>query len=111
MSAHPSEIEEEPMAGRDRLNAVKRARERQALIEAATLRVARAQARAEQARSAKERTVATADEKIAGADDALAVEIRALVAACGSTSYAAEILCLEERRVRRLASTKTARAE
>jgi hypothetical protein len=92
------------MAGRDRLTAIKRARERQARIEAATLRVTHAQARLERAKTAKDRAVSTADQKIATAQADLATEVAALVAACRSTSYAAEILELDERLVRRLAS-------
>lgn len=94
------------MAGRDRLTAVKRARERQALIEAATLRVTRAQSRAERARTAKQRAIAASDEKVDGADAVVSTELQALVVACGSTSYAAEILELEERLVRRLVAKK-----
>jgi hypothetical protein len=98
---------EKRLAGRDRLTAVKRARERQALIEAATLRVTRAQARAERARVAKERAVAAADERIAGAEAAVAAELQALVAACGSIGYVAEILQLDHRVIRRMASKRS----
>lgn len=89
------------VAGRDRVAGVRRARERQSRIEAATVGVARAQARLERQQAARERARAEADSRVAGAEDALTREIGVLVDACGSTAYAAEILGMEERDVRK----------
>ena len=90
------------MAGRDRIAAVRRARERQARIEVATTRVAQAQRRVEQADSRRQRALDSANARLADTELALAREIEALVTSCGSAGYAAEILGLDERQVRKI---------
>ena len=90
------------MASRDRIAAVRRARERQARIEAATTRVAQAQRRVEQAESRRQRTLDSATARLADTELDLAREIEALVTSCGSTGYAAEILGLDERQIRKM---------
>jgi hypothetical protein len=90
------------MASRDRIAAVKRARERQARIETATTRVSRAQRRVEQSRARRQRALEAADSKVSDAELELAREVNALVTCCGSTEYAAEILELDQRAVRKM---------
>ena len=90
------------MAGRDRIAAVRRARERQARIEAATTRVAQAQRRVEQAESRRQKTLDSANARLADTELGLAREIEALVTSCGSTGFAAEILGLDERQIRKI---------
>ncbi len=90
------------MASRDRIAAVRRARERQARIEAATTRVAQAQRRVEQAETRRQRTLDSANARLADTELDLACEIEALVTSCGSTGYAAEILGLDERQIRKM---------
>ncbi len=101
------------MAGRDRIASVRRARERQARIEVVTTRVARAQRRVEQAEIRRQRTLDAANEKLADTELDLAREVDSLVTSCGSTEYAAEILGLDERQVRKLTTRaqRTGRAD
>lgn len=95
------------MTSRDRIAALRRARERQTRIETATTRVSRTRGRVEQARSRRQRALESADAKVAETELELAREVKALVTCCGSTEYAAEILELNERDVRKM----TARAQ
>lgn len=88
------------MAGRDRIAAVKRARERQARVEAATIRVARMQRRVEQSAARRQRAIDAADARLAEVKDAYSREVEALVDTCGSVGYAADVLGLSERDVR-----------
>lgn len=98
------------VSGRERVAAVRRARERQTRIEAATVRVARAQALVQRRRATRDRVLAAAAARVAAAEAAVAGEISTLVSACGSTAYAAEILDLPERDVRRCQSHGTGAA-
>ncbi len=94
------------MASRERIAALRRARERQTRIETATTRVSRTRGRLAQAKSRRQRALESADAKVAETELELAREVKALVACCGSTEYAAEILELNERDIRKM----TARA-
>jgi len=89
------------MAGRDRIAAVKRARERQARVEAAVVRVTGAQRRVEQSAGRRQRAIDAADAKLSDLEDQYAREVEALVDTCGSVPYAAEVLGVDEREVRR----------
>ena len=89
------------MAGRERIAAVKRARERQARVEAAVVRVAKVQRRADQAAIRRQRTIDAADARLGEIEHEYCQEVDALVGTCGSVSYAAEVLGLGERDVRR----------
>lgn len=90
------------MSGRDRIAAVKRAREKQARIEAATVRVAHAQQRAERAKDQRRRSVEMADAKVADREREVGTEVGLLVDVCGSTRYAADVLGLSEQQVRKM---------
>jgi hypothetical protein len=90
------------MASRERIAALRRARERQTRIETATTRVSRTQVRVEQAKSRRQRALESADSRVAEAELELAREVKALVTSCGSIEYAAEILELNERDVRKM---------
>lgn len=99
------------MSGRDRVAAVKRARERQARIEEALARVTKAQRRAEQAWAQRQRSLEAAEAKVASAEDRVACDIAALATICGSTAYVAEVLGFSERQVSRLISRGRKQAE
>jgi hypothetical protein len=88
------------MAGRDRVAAVKRARERQARVEAVAVRVAKAQRRVDQASARRQRALEVADARVAEVRDEYSREVHALVDTCGSIGYAADVLGLSERDVR-----------
>ena len=90
------------MASRDRIAAVKRARERQNRIEAATVRVAKAQDAVSRAEARRNRAVESAEAAIDRANLNVAREVDALVDGCGSVCYAADILQISERRVRKM---------
>jgi hypothetical protein len=90
------------MSGRNRIAAVKRAREKQARIEAATVRVAQSQQGAERARDQRRRSVEMADAKVADREREVDTEVGLLVDVCGSTRYAADVLGLPERQVRQM---------
>jgi hypothetical protein len=89
------------MAGRERIAAVKRARERQARVEAAAVRVAKVQRRVDQAAIRRQRAIDAADARLGQLEDEYSREVHALVDTCGSLGYAAEVLGLGERAVRR----------
>jgi hypothetical protein len=90
------------MAGRDRIAAVKRARERQTRIEAATVRVAKAQGALSRAEARRDRAVEAAQAGVVRAGLEVAREVDALVDRCGSIGYAADILEVSERQVRKM---------
>lgn len=89
------------MAGRDRIAAVKRARERQARVEAVAVRVAKVQRRIDQATARRQRAIDAADARLVELGDEHAREVNALADTCGSINYTAEVLGLGERDVRR----------
>ena len=93
------------MAGRDRVAALKRARERQRRIEEQTSRTVRAFRAADRARAARERAVERADQHLHDAIAAATAETARLADICGSVEAAAEILGIEAREVRRAAGT------
>jgi hypothetical protein len=98
------------MAARERVAALKRARERQRRIEEQTARTVRAYAAAERARLARQRLIERADQRVAEAIELATTETARLAATCGSSEAAAEILGLEAREVRRAVSG-TARSD
>ncbi len=89
------------MAGRDRIAVVKRARDKQARVEATVVRVAKVQRRVDQAAIRRQRTIDAADARLGEIEHEYCQEVDALVGTCGSVSYAAEVLGLGERGVRR----------
>ncbi|MFC0622432.1 hypothetical protein [Kribbella deserti] len=91
------------MGGNERLAALKRARERQTRIEAATARAIRAQTAAERAIKVREMSARKHDERVAAAEQAVAVAASELAQTCGSSEAAAEILGWNVRELRRIA--------
>lgn len=83
-----------------RVAALRRARERQARIEAATARATRAQAAMERAIKARLLAAERHDERVRDAEEAVAAEAAGLAGVCGSTEAAAEILGWSVRHVR-----------
>ena len=89
------------MAGRDRVAALQRARQRQRKIEEQTARAVRAHAATARAQDARARAIEKADQRVMEATEAAIHETAHLAAICGSAEAAAEILNLELREVRR----------
>lgn len=92
------------MAGRERIAALKRARERQRRIEEQVIRTVRSYAAAERARAARAHAIERADQRVAVATGRVIRETALLVEVCGSAEAAAEILDVDIRQVRRAAS-------
>ncbi|TCO37624.1 hypothetical protein EV646_12311 [Kribbella antiqua] len=90
------------MGASERVEALKRARQRQARIEAATARTIRAYAALERAIQARAFAVERHDERVAAAETASAAETAELARVCGSAEAAAEILGWSVRDVRRV---------
>jgi hypothetical protein len=90
------------MAGRDRVAAVRRAREMQTRIETAAVRIANSQRKLQRARDQRQRALDQADTKVAAREHDVDVEVQLLVEACGSPRYAAEVLGLPERQVKQM---------
>jgi hypothetical protein len=93
------------MAGRDRIAALQRARQRQRKIEEQTARAVRAHAATARAQVARQRAIDRADQRVAEATEAATHETARLVTICGSAEAAAEILNLDLREVRRAATS------
>jgi hypothetical protein len=89
------------MAGRDRVAALKRARERQRRVEEQLARAVRAHAAVERARAARDRAIERADQRVTDATGLAVHETARLAATCASAEAAAEILDLDVRDVRR----------
>jgi hypothetical protein len=89
------------MAGRDRVAALKRARERQRRIEEQVARAVRAYTAVDRARAARERAMERADQRVTDATRLAVGETARLAAICDSAEAAAEILDLDVRDVRR----------
>lgn len=98
------------MGGNERLAALKRARERQRRIEAATARAIRAQTTVERAVKTREASARKHDEKVNAAEQAVASAAADLARTCGSSEAAAEILGWSTRELRRIIKTAAARA-
>lgn len=90
------------MGGSERVAALKRARQRQARIEAATGRAVRARTALERANRSRELAIERHDEKVANAEATSVREAAELSKVCGSAEAAAEILGLSLRDMRRL---------
>lgn len=90
------------MSGRDRVAAIRRAREMQARIETAAMRIANSQRKLDRARDQRQRALEQAEAKVAAREHDIDVEVRLLVEACGSPRYAAEVLGYSERQVRQM---------
>lgn len=93
------------MAGRDRIAALKRARERQRRVEEQVTRTVRALTSADRARVNRERVIERADQRLADATSIAMHETAQLVSVCGSIDAVAQILDLDVREVRRAIST------
>jgi hypothetical protein len=93
------------MAGRDRIAALQRARQRQHKIEEQTARAVRAHRATARAQAARQRAIERADQRVAEATVAATHETARLVSICGSVEAAAEILNLDLREVRRAVSS------
>lgn len=89
------------MGGSERVAALKRARQRQARIEAATGRAVRAGIALERAKRSRELAIERHDEKVAASEAASVREAVELSKVCGSTEAAAEILGLPVKEMRR----------
>lgn len=90
------------MGASERVAALRRARGRQARIEAATARTFNAQATLDRAVEAKALAIARYDERVANAEAMWAAEISELARACRSADAAAEILGCSVRELRRM---------
>ncbi|WP_328992752.1 hypothetical protein OG394_00750 [Kribbella sp. NBC_01245] len=93
------------MGGNERLAALKRARERQRRIEAATARAIRAQTTVQRAVKTREASARKHDEKVNAAEQAVASAAADLARTCGSSDAAAEILGWSTRELRRITRT------
>jgi hypothetical protein len=89
------------MAGRDRVAALQRARQRQRRVEEQTARTTKAYAAVDRAKTGRERALERLDRKVAEAADAAHREAAQLVEVCGSSAAAAEILGVDIRELRR----------
>jgi excisionase family DNA binding protein len=90
------------MTASDRLAALRRARQRQARIEAATTRAIKAHGGLERAITARQIAAERHDERVARAEALSESETADLARACGSAEAAAEILGWTVREVRRV---------
>ncbi|GAB3934097.1 hypothetical protein GCM10029976_042560 [Kribbella albertanoniae] len=90
------------MGASDRAAALRRARERQARIEAATARTVLAHSNVKRAVEAKAQAMERHDERIAAAELTSETETTLLAKVCGSAEAAAEILGISQREVRRM---------
>jgi hypothetical protein len=101
------------MGASERIAALRRARERQARIESATLRAMKAQASLDRTVEAKAHAIERYDERVADAEALSAGEIADLARVCGSAEAAAEILgwtVVDVRRVIKAAKERIAAA-
>lgn len=90
------------MGASERVAALRRARERQVRIEAATSRTMKAHASVQHAVEAKGRAIERYDERVARAEALAAAETAELARICGSAEAAAEILGWSVRELRRV---------
>jgi|RhiMethySRZTD1v2_1073278.scaffolds.fasta_scaffold2274435_1 hypothetical protein len=97
------------MGASERVAAMRRARERQARIEAATARTIRAQAPLDRAIEARSLAIERYDERVADAEAASAAETALLAKICGSAEAAAEILGWSVRHLRRVVKAERER--
>lgn len=94
------------MGASERIAALRRARQRQARIEAATARTLKAHATLDRAVQAKAAAIQRYDERVANAEAASFAETAELAQVCGSAEAAAEILGWSVRDVRRVVKTE-----
>lgn len=92
---------EPAMGANERVAALRRARQRQARIEAATTRAVNAQTSLARVIQAKEMAIRRCDERVAAAEARSDSEAAELAQICGSAGAAAEILGWSVRDVRR----------
>lgn len=90
------------MGASERVAALRRARERQTRIEAATTRTVKAQSSLERAVEARALAIERYDERVADAEAACAAEIAELARVCRSAEAAAEILGVPVGELRRI---------
>lgn len=90
------------MGASERVEALQRARQRQARIEVATTRTIRAHASVDRAIEAKAAAIERYDERVATAEALSAAETAELARVCGSAEAAAEILGCSVRDIRRI---------
>lgn len=99
------------MGASERVAALRRARERQTRIEAATTRTLKAQASLDRAVEARTIAIERYDERVAEAEAARAAEIADLVRTCRSSEAAAEILGWSVQEVRRVVKVDRERGD
>lgn len=92
------------MPGRDRVAALRRARERQHLIEQAATRAVKAQTAVKRAQQARQAALQKADARVREAQQTWAEEIAGLAAVAGSPVIAADILGISQREAQRASS-------
>jgi len=97
------------MGASERAAALRRARERQAKIEAATAVVVAAQSNVGRAIEAKNQAIERHDERIVAAEEHVQSETSRLAKVCGSAEAAAEILGVSQREVRRMIKAERSR--
>lgn len=97
------------MGASERVAALRRARERQVRIEAATTRTIKAQTALDRAVEAKALAIERYDERVADAEATCAAEIAELARVCRSAEAAAEILGLPVRELRRIVKVERER--
>lgn len=90
------------MSGSERVAALRRARQRQARIEAATARAIRAHASVDRAMTARAVAAERHDDRVAKAEATASADTAQLARVCGSAEAAAEILGWTTRDVRRV---------
>jgi hypothetical protein len=95
------------MSGSDRVAALRRARQRQARIEAATARAIRAHAAVDRAIKAREMAAERHDERVAKAEAGASAHTAELARVCGSAEAAAEILGWSTREIRRVVKAQS----
>ena len=97
------------MGASERAAALRRARERQAKIEAATARTIKAHAALDRAVDAKDQAIARLEQRVADAEATWAAETARLASVCGSAEAAAEILGWSVRKLRRVVKAERER--
>jgi hypothetical protein len=97
------------MGASERAAALRRARDRQARIEAATAGVVAARGNVVRAGEAKAQAMQRHDERIAAAELLCESETTRLAKACASAEAAAEILGISQREVRRMVKAERTR--
>jgi hypothetical protein len=97
------------MGASERVAALRRARQRQARVEAATARTIKAHASLDRAVEAKAAAIERYDERVAHAEAVSSAETAELARVCGSAEAAAEILGWPVQDVRRIVKAENER--